>query len=130
MRYGIKTVPEHTSWQDVLDIWRAADDIPVFESGWNWDHFYPLTGDLTDTLWIGTSQSGELASASTRSWPVVGFLRRSQSSAATTTTASFPCTVTRWGPFSWARRTSSLNRALASATFQLGIPCVPIGLRI
>jgi F420-dependent oxidoreductase-like protein len=29
----------------MLDIWRAADDMDVFESAWNFDHFYPLIGD-------------------------------------------------------------------------------------
>jgi F420-dependent oxidoreductase-like protein len=28
-------------------VWQAADEISLFESAWNWDHFYPLTGDLT-----------------------------------------------------------------------------------
>jgi len=26
----------------MLDVWRAADDIDLFESGWNFDHFYPI----------------------------------------------------------------------------------------
>ncbi|MCH2578965.1 MAG: LLM class F420-dependent oxidoreductase [Pseudomonadales bacterium] len=45
MRFGIKTVPEHTSWGDMLDVWRAADEIELFETAWNFDHFYPLIGD-------------------------------------------------------------------------------------
>ena len=28
-----------------MDVWRAADDIELFESAWNFDHFYPLLGD-------------------------------------------------------------------------------------
>jgi len=24
MRFGIKTAPQHTSWGDMLDVWRAA----------------------------------------------------------------------------------------------------------
>lgn len=43
MRFGIKTAPQHCSWQEMLDVWRAADEIPLFESAWNFDHFYPLT---------------------------------------------------------------------------------------
>lgn len=43
MRFGIKTAPQHCSWQEMLEIWRAADAAPVFESAWNFDHFYPLT---------------------------------------------------------------------------------------
>jgi F420-dependent oxidoreductase-like protein len=47
VRFAIKTRPEHTTWEQIRDVWQAADDIEVFESAWNWDHFYPLTGDLT-----------------------------------------------------------------------------------
>ena len=43
MRFGIKTAPQHCTWQELLDIWRAADEAPIFESAWNFDHFYPLT---------------------------------------------------------------------------------------
>jgi F420-dependent oxidoreductase-like protein len=46
MRFGIKTRPEHVTWEQMRDLWVAADAIPLFESIWNWDHFYPLTGDL------------------------------------------------------------------------------------
>ena len=47
MRFAIKTRPEHQTWEEIRDAWLAADEIPLFESAWNWDHFYPLTGDLT-----------------------------------------------------------------------------------
>jgi len=43
---------------------------------------------------------------------------RRYSSAATTTTASRPCTVIRWGPSLFAFRTSSLSRAFASLSAQ------------
>ena len=42
MRFGIKTAPQLCTWEQLVDIWRAADEIPVFESAWNFDHFYPL----------------------------------------------------------------------------------------
>jgi F420-dependent oxidoreductase-like protein len=45
MRFGIKTAPQHTTWAAMLDVWRAADDIDVFESAWNFDHFYPIFSD-------------------------------------------------------------------------------------
>lgn len=45
MRFGIKTPPQHCTWQDMVDVWRAADQIALFESAWNFDHFYPLVGD-------------------------------------------------------------------------------------
>ena len=45
MNYGIKTPPQHCSWQDMLDVWKATDQVDVFTSCWNFDHFYPLVGD-------------------------------------------------------------------------------------
>ena len=45
MRFGIKTAPQHTSWGDMLDVWRAAVEVELFETAWNFDHFYPLQGD-------------------------------------------------------------------------------------
>jgi F420-dependent oxidoreductase-like protein len=46
VRFAIKTRPEHTTWPEMRDVWVAADDIELFESAWNWDHFYPLSGDM------------------------------------------------------------------------------------
>ncbi len=45
MRFGIKTPPQHCTWDEMLSVWRAADDMEIFESAWNFDHFYPLVGD-------------------------------------------------------------------------------------
>ncbi|HEY4852968.1 MAG TPA: LLM class F420-dependent oxidoreductase [Streptosporangiaceae bacterium] len=42
MRFGFKTSPQNTTWDAMLEVWRAADDIEVFESGWVSDHFYPM----------------------------------------------------------------------------------------
>ena len=47
MRFAIKTRPEHTTWAQLRDVWVAADDVGLFESAWNWDHFYPLTEPFT-----------------------------------------------------------------------------------
>ena len=43
MRFAIKTRPEHQTWAQIRDVWVAADEVELFESAWNWDHFYPLT---------------------------------------------------------------------------------------
>ena len=45
MNFGIKTPPQQCSWQDMVAIWQATDEIEVFSSCWNFDHFYPLVGD-------------------------------------------------------------------------------------
>ncbi len=40
--FAVKTPPQNTTWSDMLEIWRAADEIEVFSEAWNFDHFYPL----------------------------------------------------------------------------------------
>ncbi len=47
MRFGIKTSPQYTTWADMLAVWTEADRIEVFESAWNFDHFYPI--NVADT---------------------------------------------------------------------------------
>ena len=66
MRFGIKTRPEHQTWQQIRDVWVAADRIPLFESAWNWDHFYPLTGDLAGPNLEAWTMLGALADATSR----------------------------------------------------------------
>lgn len=44
-RFAVKTPTHHTTWEQMLEVWRAADEIELFESAWNFDHFYPLRGD-------------------------------------------------------------------------------------
>ena len=48
MRYAISTSPQRCTWDWLLDVWRKADEIELFESGWTFDHFYPLFGDSTE----------------------------------------------------------------------------------
>ena len=45
MRFAFKTSPQNTTWADMLAVWQAADDIDVYESGWTFDHFYPIFSD-------------------------------------------------------------------------------------
>lgn len=45
LRFGIKTPPQHTTWEAMKSVWQAADQVEVFESAWTFDHFYPLIGD-------------------------------------------------------------------------------------
>jgi F420-dependent oxidoreductase-like protein len=46
-RYGIKTAPQHGTWEAMAAVWEAADGIDLFESAWNFDHFYPIFSDST-----------------------------------------------------------------------------------
>ena len=48
MRNAISTSPQRCTWDWLLEVWRKADEIELFESGWTFDHFYPLFGDSTE----------------------------------------------------------------------------------
>jgi F420-dependent oxidoreductase-like protein len=66
MRFGIKTRPEHTTWAEMRDVWVEADDIDLYESAWNWDHFYPLSGDMAGPNYESWTMLAAMAQATTR----------------------------------------------------------------
>jgi len=66
MRFAFKTSPQDTTWADMLAVWRAADDIEVYESGWTFDHFYPIFSDSTGPCLEGWTTLTALAQATTR----------------------------------------------------------------
>ncbi len=39
LQVGFKTRPAGVDWERLVAIWEQADDLPVFTSGWLWDHF-------------------------------------------------------------------------------------------
>ena len=50
----------------MLAVWKTADDIEVFESGWTFDHFYPIFSDSTGPCLEGWTTLTALAQATTR----------------------------------------------------------------
>jgi F420-dependent oxidoreductase-like protein len=66
MRFAFKTSPQNTTWDDMLATWKAADDIELFESGWTFDHFYPIFSDPTGPCLEGWITLTALAQATTR----------------------------------------------------------------
>lgn len=46
LSFGIKTAPQHTTYEAMLEVWRAADATPVFEHAWLFDHFAPIHSDV------------------------------------------------------------------------------------
>src|SRR5215472_5380672 len=66
MRFAFKTAPQNTTWAGMLDVWRAADDIELFESGWTFDHFYPIFGDSSGPCLEGWITLTALAQATRR----------------------------------------------------------------
>lgn len=64
--YHIKTPPQHAEWNDLLSVWRTADDIELFETAWNFDHFYPLHPPMDGPCMEGWTTLAALAQATTR----------------------------------------------------------------
>ena len=48
MKFAISTSPQRCSWDWLLEVWKRADELEIYESGWTFDHFYPLFGDSTE----------------------------------------------------------------------------------
>jgi F420-dependent oxidoreductase-like protein len=66
MRFAIKIAPQHTTWPTMLDVFKEADRIDLFESGWNFDHFYPLSGNHAGPCLEGWTTLTALAQATSR----------------------------------------------------------------
>lgn len=50
----------------MLAVWKAADDIDVYESGWTFDHFYPIFSDSAGPCLEGWTTLTALAQATKR----------------------------------------------------------------
>src|SRR5690349_22220468 len=66
MRFGFKTSPQSTTWDDMLAVWTAADQIDLFESGWTFDHFEPIFSDRSGPCLEGWLTLTALAQATSR----------------------------------------------------------------
>jgi F420-dependent oxidoreductase-like protein len=66
VRLAFKTAPQQTTWSDMLEVWRAGDEIEAFESAWTFDHFYPIQGDTNGPCLDGWTTLAALAQATTR----------------------------------------------------------------
>lgn len=45
LSFGFKTAQQHSTWEEILAVWKEADDIPAFEHGWLFDHLNPIDSD-------------------------------------------------------------------------------------
>lgn len=64
--FGIKTVPVHTGYDELVRVWREADDLPLIEHGWLWDHLMPLFGDPHGPAFEGWTLLAALAAQTRR----------------------------------------------------------------
>lgn len=66
MRFALSTSQQNTTWEGMLSVWQEADDIDLFESGWVFDHFYPIFSDPTGPCLEGWMVMAALAQATRR----------------------------------------------------------------
>src|SRR5215475_2871260 len=66
LSFGIKTSQMGLSYEEILRIWREADQIPVFEHAWLWDHMVPLRGEITGAALEAWTLLAALAAQTTR----------------------------------------------------------------
>jgi F420-dependent oxidoreductase-like protein len=66
LRFGIKTAPQNTTYENMLRVWLEADSIPIFEHAWLFDHFIPLGADSTGPCLEGWTLLAALAARTER----------------------------------------------------------------
>ncbi len=66
MRFAVKTSPQNTAWPDMLAVWQVADGLEFFDSGWTFDHFYPIFSDSRGPCLEGWIVTTALAQATRR----------------------------------------------------------------
>ena len=66
LRWGVKTAPQHTTYEAMKAVWLEADKIPVFEHAWLFDHFNPIQGELDGACFEGWTTLAALAAVTER----------------------------------------------------------------
>ena len=46
LSFGIKTAPQHATYEEMLAVWQATDAEPAFAHAWLFDHFSPIKSDV------------------------------------------------------------------------------------
>ncbi|WBQ02316.1 LLM class flavin-dependent oxidoreductase [Kribbella sp. CA-293567] len=64
--FGILTAPQQVAYDDVLRVWREADEIPEIEHAWLFDHLMPIGGDPDGPILEGWTLLSALAAQTRR----------------------------------------------------------------
>lgn len=66
LRFGFKTAPQFSSYEEILRVWEEADTVSALEHAWSFDHFIPLGQDYTGPNLEGWSLLAALAARTER----------------------------------------------------------------
>jgi F420-dependent oxidoreductase-like protein len=66
LRWGIKTAPQHTTYDAMVKVWQEADQTSAFEHAWLFDHFNPIQGSLDGPCFEGWTLLSALAAQTER----------------------------------------------------------------
>jgi F420-dependent oxidoreductase-like protein len=66
LRWGVKTSPQHTTYEAMLKVWQEADRNTTFEHAWLFDHFNPIQGSLDGPCFEGWTTLAALAARTER----------------------------------------------------------------
>jgi len=64
--FAVKTANANCDWHDMLALWKAADEMEAFDTAWNFDHFYPIYGDIHGDCTEAWTTLAALAQATSR----------------------------------------------------------------
>jgi probable F420-dependent oxidoreductase len=65
LRVGIQITQQHATYEQIRDAWRAVEAEGA-DTLWNWDHFFPLSGDLNGTHLDNWTALGAMAEVTER----------------------------------------------------------------
>jgi F420-dependent oxidoreductase-like protein len=66
LSFGIKTAQQHTTYEEMLAVWREAEGIPEIEHAWLFDHFAPINSDVNGPCLEGWTTLTALATQTSR----------------------------------------------------------------
>lgn len=65
-RLTFKTNPAENSWENILQMWKTADEMDVLGGGFLFDHFYPIYGNTSGPCFEGWTALSYLAGVTKR----------------------------------------------------------------